>query len=136
MKPGGRVCISSWAPVDRSPMMQAMFESMRAIKSDMPGPKTDLESLENPDVLKSEMAAAGFRDVTIHGVTKAVPINSAKELLDNMVKDSAPVTMMKNSMPEEFWCKKCEIAIGRVEEAAGPFPTSLCADAWLGVGVK
>jgi len=136
LKPGGRVCISSWAPVDRSPMMQTMFGAMKAIKPDLPGPRTDMESLENPDRLESELSAAGLREVEVHRVTKSASIASAKEFWESMVKGSAPVTMMKNSMSEEVWREKCEIAIDSVEKAVGSFPALLSADAWFGVGVK
>jgi ubiquinone/menaquinone biosynthesis C-methylase UbiE len=136
LKPGGHVCISSWAPVDRSPVMQTMFGAMKAIKPDLPSPKTNLESLENPDLLKSELSAAGFRNVEVHGGTKSVPIASAEEFWESMVKGSAPVTMMKNSMSEEAWREKSEIAIDHVEKSVGSFPASLSADAWFGVGDK
>jgi hypothetical protein len=117
-------------------MMQTMFGAMKAIKPDLPSPKTDLESLENPDLLKSELSAAGFREVEVHGLTKSASIASAEEFWESMVKGSAPVTMMKNSMPEEVWRKKCEIAVDNVEKAVGSFPALLSADAWFGVGVK
>lgn len=136
LKPGGRVCISSWAPVDCSPMMQTMFGAMQAIKPDLPSPKTNPESLENPDFLKSELSAAGFRDVEVHGVTMSMPVASAAEFWESMVKGSAPVMMMKNSMPEEAWREKSEIAVDYVEKSLGSFPASLSSDAWLGVGVK
>lgn len=136
LKPGGRVCISSWAPVDRSPMMQTMLGAMQAIKPDLPSPKTNLESLENPDLLKSELSAAGFSDVEVHAVTKSVTIASAGEFWESMVKGSAPVTMMKNSMCEEAWREKSEIAIDHVAKSVGAFPVSLSSDAWFGIAVK
>ena len=136
LKPQGRVCISSWAPVDCSPVMQTMFRAMKAIKPDLPDPKTDLESLENRDVLESEMAEAGFHDIKIHRVTHSIPVNSAEEFWEDMVKGSAPVTMLKNSMSEEVWNEKSEIAIASVRDIVGSFPTSLSADAWLGIGLK
>jgi ubiquinone/menaquinone biosynthesis C-methylase UbiE len=136
LKTGGHICISSWAPVDCSPMMQTMFGALRAIKPEMPSPKTDLESLENPDLLKSELSAAGFRDVEVHRVTKSIEITSAEEFWESMVKGSAPVTMMMNSMPAEVWRKKCEIAVDSVKGTVGSLPASLSADAWFGVAVK
>jgi ubiquinone/menaquinone biosynthesis C-methylase UbiE len=136
LKSGGRVCISSWAPVDRSSMMETMFGALKAIQPDLPSPTTNMESLENPDLLRSELSAAGFGDVEVHGVTKSMPVASAEEFWESMVKGSAPVTMMKNSMPEDVWREKCEIAVDNVENAVGSFPASLSSDAWFGVGVK
>jgi hypothetical protein len=116
--------------------MQTLFGALRAIKPDLPSPQTDVESLENPDVLKSELSAAGFRDVAVTGVTKPAQFKSAEEFWESMVKGSAPVLLMKNSMPADLWHEKSRIAVDHVERAVGAFPASLAADAWIGVGVK
>jgi SAM-dependent methyltransferase len=136
LKPGGRACVSSWAPVADSPMMRTMFDALRAIKPDMPAPMTDLESLENPDVLESELRAAGFRDTKVKRVTQSLQVESAEAYWDGTVRGSAPVLMMKQSMPETVWAEKSEIAIEFVEKAIGSFPASLSSDAWLGIGTK
>jgi hypothetical protein len=134
--PGGHVCISSWAPVGRSPMMELMFGALRAIKPDMASPTTDTQSLENPDILESELITAGFRDVKVHGLTKSAEIASAEGFWESLIKGSAPVTMMKDAMPIEIWNEKSKIAIAYLEEAIDSYPASLSADAWLGIGVK
>lgn len=136
LKPGGQICISSWAPVEDSPLMQTMFSALMAINPDMPAPKSDLESLENPELLKAELAAAGFRDVEVRRVTNSMAITSVAEFWDGMVKGSAPVTLMKNSMSEQAWREKSTIAIAAVEKAIGALPALLSSDAWLGTGVK
>ncbi len=136
LKPGGHVCISSWAPVADSPLMQTMFGALMAINPDMPAPKTDLESLENPDVLTSEISAAGFGEVEVRRVTRSLKIPSAAAFWDGSVKGSAPVTLMKNSMSEEAWRAQSEIAVAAVDKAVGAFPATLSSDAWLGTGVK
>jgi ubiquinone/menaquinone biosynthesis C-methylase UbiE len=134
--PGGHVCISSWAPVDRSPMMQLVFGALRAINPEMPTQKTDPQSLENPDILKSELATTGFRRIKVHGMTISAEIASAESFWEGVVKGSAPVMMMKDAMSEDIWREKSKLAIAYIEEAAGSFPILLSADAWLGVGVK
>nr|AHM02034.1 SAM-dependent methyltransferase [uncultured miscellaneous Crenarchaeota group] len=136
LKPGGRACVSSWAPVADSPLMQAVFGALRAINPDIPESKTDPESLENPDVLSAEIAAAGFREVAVHGITKGAEYATAAEFWEQMVKGSAPVLMMKNKMGEEAWREKSKIAVAHIDSNAGPFPATLNANAWLGVGVK
>ena len=112
--------------------MQVMFGALKAIKPDLPSPKSNLESLENPKLLESELSG----NVDVHGVTKSITIASAGELWEGMVKGSAPAAMMKNSVPDEIWREKCEIAVDAVGKSVGSFPASLSADAWFGVGVK
>jgi len=136
LKPGGRACVSSWAPVSSSPLMQLMFGALRAINPDIPEPKTNDDSLENPDLLSSELSGAGFGAVAVHRVARGAEFASAAEFWDQMVRGSAPVLVMKNKMGEDSWREKSKIAIDYVDRNAGPFPISLTADAWLGVGVK
>lgn len=136
LKPGGKTVISSWAPVAQSPSMQAVFGALRAMNPEIPEPQTDIESLENPEFFKAELRNAGFRHVEIHPVTQSVAINSVQEYWDDMVKGSAPLVMMKNSLSEKAWEEKNQIALDYLHDIIGTCPTSLSADAWLGVGVK
>jgi hypothetical protein len=53
---------------NRSPAMQMMFGSIRAINPSIPEPQKSIDTLENPDVFKLEMQDAGFREVKIHKV--------------------------------------------------------------------
>ncbi len=133
---GGRIAVSSWAPIEQSPVMQAMFGALRAINPDLPEPEMVMESLENPEVFEKELQEAGFRDVHIQRVRKAFPVESIQEFWDSMVQGSAPVVMMKISMDESEWLKKELLALDYLEKSLPITPTSLAADAWLGVGVK
>ncbi|MDD5056332.1 MAG: methyltransferase domain-containing protein [Sideroxydans sp.] len=137
LKPGGSIAVTSWAPVDRSSAMQTMFGALRAINPDLPQPQRSVTTLENPDVFKQEMLDAGFRNVEIHSVCKAAfPVNSIAEFWQDMVKGSAPITMMKKSMDEAIWREKEKLAIRYLEETLTTLPTKLSSEAWLGVGVK
>ena len=55
---------------------------------------------------------------------------------EDMIKGSAPLVMMKNSMPDEVWQKKSRIAVDYLHGVLNTLPTTLAADAWLGVGTK
>ena len=136
LKPSGTVVISSWAPVSESPAMMAVFGAVKAINPDMPAPQADIESLENPEVFKSELLNAGFSDIKIHRITKKFVVNTVEEFWNDMVKGSAPLVMMKNSMSEETWKDKSQIALEYLDKTIGACPTSIAADAWLGYGRK
>lgn len=136
LKPGGRVVISSWAPVSESPAMIAMFGAIRAMNPEIPEPRTNPESLENRDLFETELADAGFEDVAVHVVARDWPIHSVEGFWNDMVKGSAPILMMKNSMPEEAWSAKNRIALDYLRDAIGPDATSLSALALLGYGRK
>jgi len=136
LKPGGKILVSSWAPVSRSPAMQAMFGAVRAMKPEIPEPQTNMESLENPDFLKNELTNAGFRDIEVHSVTKTFPVISIETFWRDMLEGSAPILMMKNSMQPSEWKEKEKIALQHLESTITTVPSSLSSDAWFGYGIK
>lgn len=136
LKPGGKIIISSWAPVSQSPAMQTMFGAVKAIKPEMPEPQTDVESLENPEFFRKELENAGFKDVSIHAVTMAFPVNSIDEFWRDMVRGSAPLVMLQKSMSQEEWREKERVALEYLDKTLTTLPASLTSDAWLGCGRK
>jgi hypothetical protein len=127
------------------------FGALRAIKPDLPQPQRSIATLENPERFKQEMQEAGFRNIEIRSVTKAVPTGSTAEFWDNMVKGSAPIQMMKksimsvrgepvephsNAIGEALWREKEKLALAWLEETLPTLKRPLTSDAWLGVGVK
>lgn len=103
LRPGGRAAISSWAPIDRSPLMQLMFGALRAANPQMPAPQSDIASLENPDYFQEQMAAAGFVDIKIDHIAPLMPMEDAATLYEKMVDGSAPIQLMKSKLSAEEW---------------------------------
>jgi ubiquinone/menaquinone biosynthesis C-methylase UbiE len=136
LKPGGKIVISSWAPVSDSPVMQTMFGALKAMKPDIPEPKSDIESLENPDFFKAELQNAGFKQVDMIPVEGEYPISDLAEFWTGMVKGSAPIVMMKQGMSPDEWQEKERIALEYLGEKLPNLPTVLTASAWLGCGVS
>ncbi len=136
LKPGGKVAVTSWAPVDQSPAMQMMFGALKIIKPELPEPKMAIESLENPEQFEQELKDAGFKDVQIQRVTKSFPVESVKEFWHGMVKGSAPITMLKQNMDRAEWEERQWLALHYLHEQLPHTPTSLSSDAWLGTGLK
>lgn len=136
LKSGGTVAVTSWAPIDQSPAMQTMFGALKVIKPELPEPQRSVATLENPDVFRQEMLDVGFRDVKIQCVTKAFPVDSIPSFWEAMVKGSAPIQMLKNSMGETVWLEQEKLAIKYLHERLPIIPTSLTSDAWLGTAIK
>ena len=136
LKPGGTIAVTSWAPVDQSPAMQAMFGALRAIKPELPEPQRAVASLENPEVFQQELLDAGFKSVEVRCVTQSFPVASISEFWANMVKGSAPIQMLKKSMGETVWREKEILALDYLKERLPTTPTALTSDAWLGLGIK
>jgi ubiquinone/menaquinone biosynthesis C-methylase UbiE len=136
LKPGGSVCVTSWGPANQSPAMSRIFGALRAIKPDLPEPQRMVESLENPEVFERELREAGFADVKITCVTKPFPVESIEAFWDYLVRGSAPIMMLKNSMGDDVWREREKLAIKYLEENIPSTPTTLTSDAWLGFGLK
>jgi ubiquinone/menaquinone biosynthesis C-methylase UbiE len=136
LKPGGKILISSWAPVSESPVMQTMFGALKAMKPEIPEPQSDIESLENPEFFRTELQNAGFNDVEILPVAGEYPITDLQGFWRDMVKGSAPIVMLKKSMSPEEWEEKERVALDYLQNTLPSLPTSLYAKAWLGCGVK
>ncbi len=136
LKPGGRVAVTSWAPVDMSPAMMTMFGAIKAMKPELPEPQRAIDTLENPELFEREMREAGFKDVEIRKLTGAFPVESIDGFWDGMVRGSAPIQMMKKNMAEDEWREKEQVALAFLNERLPSTPTELTSDAWLGTGVK
>lgn len=103
LKKGGRVLISSWAPVTMSPLMQLMFDAVRAANPETPAPVTNLESLENPEVFRRELAEAGFVNIRIEPCSCTYDYSSAAQLWTEMSEGGAPLVMARARMTEDAW---------------------------------
>ncbi len=134
-KPGASVVVSSWAPVEKSPLMILMFGALRAADPERAAPKTNWLSLENPELFAREMEEAGFRDVEVRPFTNEVPVASAEQYWDVTVRASAPLALLKQRLGVEEWARQERLAkdyIASVVKGPSKFGTT----AYLGFGRK
>lgn len=136
LRPGGTACVSSWSKLSDSSLFDVMARSMGSLDPSQTPPNYDINSLENPDVLKSEMLSAGFQDVVIHRVERYFEFASAEELWRGLAEGSAPISLMKSRLPKDLWDAHSARALQFLRSTAGPFPTRLGTTAWLGLGRK
>ena len=136
VKPGGRVAVSAWAPVSESPAMTLMFGSLRAANPELPEPKANTMNLENPDLFKSEMAAAGFCDVEIVPSIEYIDASCVKDFWDFMTIGSAPLVMMRKSAGEQKWATMERDALAYLDKEMTSFPVSLGSKAWIGIASR
>jgi SAM-dependent methyltransferase len=68
LRPGGVAVVSSWVPVDRLPLLAALFA---ALEAELPGPPAPRRSFPLTDVAscREEMATGGFHDVEVREST-------------------------------------------------------------------
>lgn len=136
LRPTGIACVSSWSKLADSPLFDVMAQALQSLDPARAAPEYDINSLENPDVLKSEMFAAGFRDVVIHRIERRFAFASDEDLWRDLTEGSAPVAMMRSRLPPEVWRERSAAARAVLRARVGPFPAKLGTTAWFGVGRK
>jgi len=136
LAPGGIAIVSSWAPVSDSPLMQLLFGALCAADPGRPEPRYDPESLENPTVLATELATAGFDEVTVVRHTVSFAFDDAADLWDRMVRSSAPLVMLRNKLGEEAWTDQAKKALAYIEGAIRGGTRETSTTAFLGIGRK
>jgi SAM-dependent methyltransferase len=135
LRTGGQALVSSWAPASKSPLMQTVMAALRDDNAP-PAPVPAPSGLEVPENLEREMTQAGFADVEVFPVTRAVDVTTPEQFWRDTVRGTAPVAMLKRSMSDDDWANIEERAIARITAIIGPSPAALTSTAWLAVGRK
>lgn len=134
LKPGGRAAIVAWSAPERISFLQGIMGALNtAVPSYQPpaSPPVWL-SLQDPKVFESEMKKAGFRQVSIHTLTRVWTAPSAKWLQARLPELSPGLSFIFDTLNAN------EIeAFGKVYiDQFGDGPASLEGEAHIGVGIK
>jgi len=137
LKSGGRVAVTSWAPVAYSSVMQMMFGAMGAAFPKKPESNSNsVLTLEDPDNFKREMQQAGFTDVSVTPFDGYWEVQDIDSFLDGMVRGSAPIVLLKNQLGEVVWAEKRAIMRDFLCDNLTKLPAMLNSRAWIGTGTK
>src|SRR4051812_4300213 len=98
LKPGAGAVVSSWAPVQDSPLLRAMFGALAAADPTFAMPVRNPAGIETPEVLAAEMRAGGFEDVRIEPMTLTIRPTDAEDLWQRMARSSAPLVLLRSRL--------------------------------------
>jgi SAM-dependent methyltransferase len=101
LRPGGRVLVATWTPIERRSLMKVGFEAMAEAGLQPPG-KGDLQ---HPEECIREMSAAGFTDVEVHTFDSSVFVPSVEEYLKVIQSGGAPLVLLKKKLGPEKWAE-------------------------------
>jgi SAM-dependent methyltransferase len=133
LRSGGVTVVSSWAPVDESPLMLLVFEALRAMDASRAPPQMDPLSLENPVLFERELIEAGFDDVTVTAHEHGIWIETAEGLWNSIVRGSAPLLMLRRRLGPEEWARQSASAEKYLAERITT-PQTFNTTAYLGFG--
>ena len=137
LKPGKKAAVSSWAPMENSPMMSLMFGAIAAALPEM-AEKNDgqLKGLDDREVFFNEMEAAGFKNVEIHSFAPEMEIKNVDEFFKNMVRGGAPIQLMIKKLGPEKWEEKSRVMLEYLRANLQELPVKLTSQAYIGIGEK
>nr|WP_225936917.1 class I SAM-dependent methyltransferase [Myxococcus sp. RHSTA-1-4] len=139
LAPGGRAVVSSWVPMERSPVMNAVYKSFAELMSAGGGgggaPRDGMMPLSDPETCQREMAGAGFAGVSVHEVTAHAEYASTAALVDAMVRSSAPVVLARKALGER-WGAVERALLEKVTTEVGAGPQVCAFNAYLTVGTR
>lgn len=134
LRPGGRVVITTWAPIERRPMMKIGFDALAEAMPEAPRPQKG--DLQTPEECVAEMSAVGFRDVVSRPFTSHVRTDSAEQYLDFMVRTGAPFAAMRKRLGEPGWTELMERMLTALRRSIPEGGASLAAEGLLTVGTR
>jgi SAM-dependent methyltransferase len=134
LRPGGRVLVATWAPIDRRPMLKIGFDALAEAVPDLPAPtKGDLQLQEE---CIREMSAAGFRDVNASLFDAPSRVESPEHYLRTMERSGAPFVMLKKKLGEEGWARTSARFLEAIRRHIPEGGIELGAEAILTLGVR
>lgn len=134
LRPGGRLLVGTWGPIERRPLMKLGFDALVEALPDAPRPqKGDLQSVED---CAREMTDAGFVDVSAVPFTVSARVQSAEEFVTSLERGGAPLAVLRKKLGETAWAvahaKMLEVIRRNIPEGGA----DLSAEAILTVGTR
>ena len=137
LKPGGKIAVTSWAPVDRSPMMQLLFAAIGSAFPTPDPPTKPAPSLDDPTVFARELLEAGFDQIQVEPVVHdCIEIHDAQNFWDAMVAGGAPLALLRRKYDSDEWNERSKVAVQTMREVLPELPHTLTSQAFLGIGGK
>ena len=133
LRTGGTAVVSSWAPVERSPSMQAIFGALRAAVPEMASAPRPSAGLDSSETFMREFRAAGFEDVAIHSVVHALPFATTAALWASFERGNIAVSLAREASPSAEWADRRAIALRHLEDYFSHEPKLVRSEAYVGV---
>ena len=107
LRVGGRLATSVWAAADKVPMISIGAEAVRRIAGMPPPPPDALGPLRLADesIMRTALADAGFRDVTVERIPVTFDLDSAADFVQFRCDVSAQFRMLLDRQPPDLRAK-------------------------------
>ncbi len=133
LRPGGRAVISSWVPLDQVPLFACLFGAVMQALEIPPSPSN--LALADEASCRSELAAAGFGDITCQPLTHANTFASTEAAWASMERSSAPLVLMRKRFSTAKWSSARQAALAALADRFGAGPQQVEMTALISSGV-
>lgn len=130
---GRRAVVSSMASLS-APFMTTIG-ILSTVLPDLPFAQGELP-LSDPELLRYEMSAAGFYEVTIHTISYSETVPSLAEFWLKMQRGAGFLVLLRRNLGEERWVEVAQSVLNRLQKALGDGPVDEIYTSHLGVGTK
>lgn len=139
VKPGGRVVVSSWLPLEHVPALDALFAAVRELTPPPPGaaggpPPPFKPALADEASIRKEFAAAGLEHIEVHQVSFDLEYASTEEMWKSIERTFAPIVLMREKLGPAWPGASAKLHAALVA-AVGTGPQTITMPAWISVGV-
>jgi ubiquinone/menaquinone biosynthesis C-methylase UbiE len=136
-KPGGHALMVVFGPPPKVEAFALFMGAMRAaLPSFTPPEDSPLFSLQDPDELSREMAAAGLKDIRVETVNHGLEIQSANDLWDILTSAAPPIEALVANLTEEQRAAVQQALDGMLRQHSGGGPAVLNMQVHIGIGTK
>jgi ubiquinone/menaquinone biosynthesis C-methylase UbiE len=136
-KPGGHALMVAFGPPQHVEAFAFFFGAMRAAVSGFTPPQdSPLFSLQEPEQLRREMAAAGLKDIRVETVNHGMEIPSAIHLWDMLTSAAPPIGALVANLTQEQRAAVQQALDGMLRQRSRGAPAVLNMQVHIGIGTK
>lgn len=133
LRPGGRAVVSSIASIEGPfPLVKG---ALGELLPDVPFASAQ-GALGDAGEFADELRAAGFREVTIHTITRQGTTPTMREYWHILQHAAASVAMLRRRLGDQRWAAVSEGVLARLHDARGDGPVDETTTMHIGVGTR
>lgn len=136
-KPGGHVLMVVFGPPQNVEAFAFFSGAMRAAVAGFTPPQdSPLFSLQDPEQLRREMAAAGLRDVRVETADHGLEVQSGTHLWETLTSATPPIGALVANLTEEQRAAVQQALDDMLRQRSGGGPAVLNMQVHIGIGTK
>lgn len=140
-KPGGRVLMVTFGPVQKVEFLGFFVGAIQAAVPGFAGPPMDPPPLpfqvSDPEVLRQRMAEAGLKDIRVETVTEEMKVPSGNEFYDAITHSNPIGAMLVADLTEDQKAVVVQVLDGMFQErSGGSGPAVITHPVNIGIGTK